>query len=159
MNFTFNWGIRYVSIRAMWSILKCQKTITTSWYTLYIQIVFLELWVHFLSSFKGNAKTNNRNDNIAEILKDIKPDEYKFYQEPFNPLMLTAAKRSMTILMKSVKRMFYWVNVWRGNAYQNNQLSLKYFVKSLLTPKWLSKAPRRQFLEELWSINGLSTIK
>ena len=78
------------------------------------------------------------------------------------PLMLTAAKSNLTILMKPCRQKQSWENIWMRNVIQNitNNSPSKIFCKLNLNDKVSLKSihrSRRQFLEELLWNNGLTS--
>ena len=79
-----------------------------------------------------------------------------------NPLMLTAAKYSLTILMKSSREKLSYENIWRRNVHENttNNSPSNIFKNhsQFLTYCQKYHRSRRQFLDELLSINGLITM-
>ena len=78
----------------------------------------------------------------------------------FNPLMLTAAKTSLTILKKSFRFKHNWQNIWRRNVDQNitNNSPSNILWNNSQFKSYCQKynCSRRQYSKEGLSINGLN---
>ena len=79
-----------------------------------------------------------------------------------NPLMLTAAKTSLTMLRKSFRLKHNWQNITRGNVDEhitnNSPSNILYNHSQFKSYRQKYLQSRRQFLEEIFGINGLNIL-
>ena len=108
-------------------------------------------WTQWRKRVKYNSSTAQFISNIyrfTEFYTDIAPRiaYYKLRSPLLNPLMITEAKNSRTILMKSFILKHNWQKYLKEKCWSKHyqQLSFKYFVKSFSIQKLWSKVSEFQ---------------